>query len=152
MVSWEISKKVTNTQEKVVGPGTLVVRASFSLVPFGGLGELNSAYVCHCCQAQKNAHFLTNHFNSETMNTNRTKVEIAANCIVQWAGDADGRNVRAGPGAIHAKIIVTVVIVVIILIFNLFEQLLNSMKLKEKKQKVISSLMLFGWFLISVLI
>ena len=52
--------------------------------------------VCHRCSAPRNSYLRTDHFQSKSMIINRNKFEKAAKEIVVW--DADGRNVRAGPG------------------------------------------------------
>ena len=76
--------------------------------------------VCHRCKAPRKEYLTPNHYHPKSMIATRKKVEEAAQgsgitghqCIVRW--DADGRNVRPGPGATIIVIIVTVVINVII--------------------------------------
>ena len=117
--------------------------------------------VCHRCTVPRHSYLESVDFDCKTMLMTRTHVQksaegrhlpvnISQKQIVTW--DADGRNVRPGPGVIITNIVIIVVIVIILIIsFNCVHES-NSTTLNEKKQDVISCLMHFGWCLTSVLI
>ena len=73
--------------------------------------------VCHRCKAPRKEYLTPDHFDSKSMTATRKKVGKAAQgstrhqCRVRW--DADGRNVRPGPGATIIVIIVIIFIIVI---------------------------------------
>ena len=81
--------------------------------------------MCHRCFAPRKRYLDTADFEAKTMRKVRQRVEIAAaggylkGCrnstrVVKW--DADGRNVRAGPGII-AIIVITCIITIIYIMF-----------------------------------
>ena len=59
-------------------------------------------------------------------------LKISQKQIVKW--DADGRNVRPGPGVIIIIIVIIVIIVIILIILIICVQESNSTKLNVKKQ------------------
>ena len=117
--------------------------------------------VCHRCKAPRLSYLEFVDFDCKTMLMTRTNVQksaegrnlpvkISRKQIVTW--DADGRNVRPGPGVIILIIVIIVIIVIILIIAIICVQESNTTKLNVKKQDVISCLMHFGWCLTSVLI
>ena len=110
---------------------------------------------CHRCQAPRDSYLSTDYFSSKTMKFTRNKVQLAAEgaffkinnqkakWIVRW--DPDGRNVRAGPGIAIISIIYYYFYCFIYLHLSAkIAKALNPMKLKGRKQDVISFSMLFG--------
>ena len=96
-------------EEKTANPGLLTYadgESRMTQIFVGGmLGDQQEGdkyttepCVCHRCQAPRHAYLDMEHFMTKTMKMNRKKVENACMGCVVW--DADGRNVRPGPGAI----------------------------------------------------
>ena len=81
--------------------------------------------VCHRCKAPRHSYPESVDFDCKTMLMTRTNIQkcaegkylplkISQKQIVKW--DADGRNVRPGPGVIIIIIVIIVIIVIILII------------------------------------
>ena len=129
-----LDKWAERTKDAILLPWADGVTRSTRLFIGGVLGDQQEGdkytgepCVCHRCFAPRKRYLDTADFESKTMRKVRQRVEIAAaggylkgrrnsTRVVKW--DADGRNVRAGPGII--AIIAIISIITVIYIFYLF--------------------------------
>ena len=129
-----LDKWAERTKDAIMLPWADGVTRSTRLFIGGVLGDQQEGdkytgepCVCHRCFAPRKRYLDTADFEAKTMRKVRQRVEIAAaggylkgrrnsTRVVKW--DADGRNVRAGPGII--AIIAIISIITVIYIFYLF--------------------------------